>query len=132
MMPLTVGKPKILVVEDEPFLLDSMIIILSSEDYEVSGASNGQMALESIAASLPDLVISDVMMPVMDGYQLINHLRADAKTVALPVIVLSGRVDETFVEQGLAIGATTFIKKPFEINEFLAAVSRVFANIKPQ
>jgi len=70
-------------------------------------------------------------MPLMDGYQLISHLRANPKTVALPVIVLSGRVDETFVEEGLAMGVTSFIKKPFDINEFLAAVSRVFANSKP-
>ena len=125
------GKPTILVVEDEPFLLDSMMLILTSVEYEVIGAANGHTALEKLTANVPDLLITDVMMPHMDGYQLIGHMRANPKTAAIPVIVLSGRVDDEFIQEGLALGATAFIRKPFDIDELLNQVSRVFANIKP-
>jgi CheY-like chemotaxis protein len=108
-----------------------MMLILQSVGYIVGGATNGLTALDKLAVSIPDLLITDVMMPEMDGYQLIGHLRANPVTAALPIIVLSGRVDETFIQHGLAIGATAFIRKPFDIDELLDAVSRVFANTNP-
>lgn len=116
----------ILVVEDEPSLLESIVDILTFEGYNVSGAKNGRLALEKIQEQIPNLIITDVMMPEMDGYQLVEQIRSNPATAATPIILLSGHVNAEFINGGLALGANMFIKKPFGLDELVHAVNQFY------
>lgn len=116
---------RVLVVEDEPSLLESIVDILTFEGHSVTGVKNGKLALAYIHTHLPDIVISDVMMPEMDGYQLVKIMRDDPVTAATPVILLSGHTDPDFINQGLALGANLFIKKPFQLEDLVNAMDRI-------
>lgn len=116
---------RVLVVEDEPSLLESIVDILTFEGHTVAGVKNGKLAVEYIQAYLPDIVITDVMMPEMDGYQLVKVIRDDPLTAATPVILLSGHTDPDFIREGLALGANLFIKKPFKLEDLVNAMDRI-------
>ena len=112
----------ILVVEDEASIRDNVVRILRLEGFEVLEAENGQIGLDLARAHRPDLVLSDVMMPVMDGHQLLEALRADPLTTALPFIFLSARTERTDRRKGMNLGADDYIGKPFSRDELLEAV----------
>jgi hypothetical protein len=101
--------------------------LLENSDYQVSAAVDGHEALTAIRAELPDLVISDVMMPGMDGLQLVAALRAESRTAAVPVLLLSARAGQEASIEGLQAGADDYLVKPFSAAELLA---RVRANIE--
>jgi DNA-binding response OmpR family regulator len=86
---------------------------LLSQDWEVETAANGAIALELIQQRLPDLVLSDVMMPEMDGFQLLHALRTDPLTKSIPIILLSARAGEEATIEGLESGANDYLIKPF-------------------
>ncbi|NNC22031.1 response regulator [Corallococcus exiguus] len=95
---------------------------LLADRFEVTLAANGLEALESCRARMPDLVISDVMMPELDGFGLLRRLREDPTTVHVPVILLSARAGEEATVEGLRMGATDYLVKPFSARELLARV----------
>jgi two-component system, cell cycle response regulator len=112
----------ILVADDEPINRSLIQRRLERAGYHVLTAQNGQEAVEIARASLPDIVILDVMMPVMDGLEACRLIKADASTRDIPVIFLSAR-DETDVKvSGLSLGANDYISKPFKAEELLARV----------
>jgi two-component system, cell cycle response regulator len=112
----------ILVADDEPINRSLIQRRLERAGYHVLTAQNGQEAVEKTRASLPDIVILDVMMPVMDGLEACRLIKADASTRDIPVIFLSAR-DETDVKvSGLSLGANDYISKPFKAEELLARV----------
>jgi diguanylate cyclase (GGDEF)-like protein len=112
----------ILVADDEPINRSLIQRRLERAGYTVLTAQNGQEAVEKTRASLPDIVILDVMMPVMDGLEACRLIKADASTRDIPVIFLSAR-DETDVKvSGLSLGANDYISKPFKAEELLARV----------
>jgi PAS domain S-box-containing protein len=100
---------------------------LLSQRYEVEAVSNGMAALAAVRQRLPDLVLTDVMMPELDGFELLRQLRTDPQTQELPIILLSARAGEESCIEGLEAGADDYLIKPFSARELLA---RVEANLK--
>ncbi len=121
-------KPTILVVEDN-LELQAYIQIVLQEHYKVLLAENGQAALDKLAAANQiDLIISDLMMPVMDGYQLLEKLKDDKATQQLPVIMLTARAEKDDRLKALRIGVDDYLTKPFDEEELLARINNLLAN----
>jgi adenylate cyclase len=105
---------KILIVDDEPFNVDYLEQELEELGYATISAGNGQEALETVRAELPDLVLLDIMMPVMDGFTVLSHLKADVSLRDIPVIIISAMNDLKSVVHGISQGAEDYLPKPFE------------------
>jgi PAS domain S-box-containing protein len=117
---------RVLLADDNADLRDYVGRLLNARGYEVEAVQDGQAALEAARAHRPDLVLTDVMMPVMDGFSLLAAIRADAALADLPVIMLSARAGEEAQVEGLQAGADDYLAKPFSAREMLA---RVAANL---
>ncbi len=118
-------KSHVLIVEDDPTSINVLETLLRREGYDVSVAFNGLQALEVAHKVLPDLVISDVMMPKMDGFSLCQHLRADEKLATVPIILLTALDDRRSRLQGLELGADDFISKPLHLIELRARIRTI-------
>lgn len=114
---------KILIVDDEPFNVDYLEQELEGLDCEVISASNGQEALEKVRDAAPDLVLLDIMMPVMDGFTVLSQLKAEASTRDIPVVIISASNDLKSVVKGIQMGAEDYLPKPFEPTLLHARVS---------
>ncbi len=114
-------KPRVLVVDDNPDMRDHIESILSRQ-YNVVTASNGVEALEAARRRTPDLVLSDIMMPVMDGIQVLARLRENPKFNTIPIILLSARAGEEARIEGIDTGADDYLVKPFSSRELLARI----------
>lgn len=116
----------LLVVEDVPNILEMLSVTLRFKGYPVITAQNGEEALEIIAKERPALIITDILMPKMDGYAFVQKLRTDIKTHDIPIIFLSATYitpeDKTFA---LSLGASRFIEKPIDTEEFLLTVAEL-------
>ncbi len=116
----------LLIVEDVPNILDFLEVTLKFKGYEVLKARNGQEALDAMQEKRPALIITDILMPKMDGFTLLYHLRTDPSTRDIPVVFLSATYiapeDKAFA---MAIGATRFIEKPIDTEEFLLTVAEL-------
>jgi DNA-binding response OmpR family regulator len=116
----------ILVVDDERDILRVVEHGLTIHGYAVITAGTGREALEHIAFEQPDVVVLDIMMPVMDGFQVLQQIRNTPKTAELPVILLTAKTEEASVAKGWREGADLYLVKPFEINELIACVEAIF------
>jgi adenylate cyclase len=114
--------PDILIVDDMPANLSLLSSMLTAQGYEVRAAINGAMALMSAAASPPDLILLDVSMPRMDGYEVCRRLRADPRTADIPVIFLSAMTGVGDKVAAFEAGGVDYVTKPFELREVLARV----------
>ncbi len=103
---------RILYVDDDPILREFAVVNLATDRASVDTAADGRAALAAIAGEPPDLVLLDLDMPEMDGFQVLESLRADPKFRDLPVIVVTGREDVEAVDRAFAVGATSFVVKP--------------------
>ena len=117
----TGAKPKLLIVDDQTINVQLLFDAFQG-DYQVSMATSGAMALETCARELPDLVLLDVMMPDMDGYEVCQSLKADTLTAGIPVIFVTAHTDDASEKRGLEIGAVDFISKPINIKVVRARV----------
>ena len=115
--------PRILIVDDEPYNVDYLQQELSDRDFELIAAFDGRAALEKIRAASPDLVLLDIMMPVMDGFAVLAQIKADAATRDIPVIVISANDDLKSVVKGIQMGADDYLPKPFEPTILHARIS---------
>lgn len=106
--------PKILIVDDEPFNVDYLEQELQERGYQTVSARNGQQALAQVHAENPDLVLLDIMMPVMDGFQVLARLNENANTRDVPVIIISAMSDMASVVKGIQQGAEDYLPKPFD------------------
>lgn len=113
---------QILLIDDDPNLVLLVKDYLEYQGYEVMTAENGQQALQVLAESTPQMVICDVMMPEMDGYTFVKHLRNDPKTSWLPVLFLSAKGQSQDRIRGLDTGADVYMVKPFEPEELVAQI----------
>ncbi|MBX3086831.1 MAG: response regulator transcription factor [Anaerolineae bacterium] len=120
---------KILIVEDEATLAETLAENLTEEGYAVSVARDGETGLAKIRAELPDLVILDVMLPILDGLSVCRIVRKDPSTVHIPIIMLTMRGTEVDKIVGLESGADDYITKPFGLGEFLARVRAVMRRV---
>jgi serine phosphatase RsbU (regulator of sigma subunit) len=114
---------KIIIVDDEPFNVDYLEQELEDLGYAIVSASNGQQALDRIHAEAPDLVLLDIMMPVMDGFEVLARLKANPATRDIPVIVISAMNDLQSVVKGIKLGADDYLPKPFEPTLLHARIS---------
>jgi two-component system chemotaxis response regulator CheY len=114
------GPRRVLVVDDDPDILDALSEILEVEGYDVRRARNGREALQRISEGRPDLILLDLMMPVMDGWEFARTLGPVARP---PIVVLSA--DRNVSQKANEIGAVGWLAKPFELTELLALVRRV-------
>src|SRR5579862_4959681 len=103
---------RILFVDDDPILREFAVVNLASEHAQVDTAKDGVAALEAIEANTPDIVLLDLEMPTLDGFGVLQALRADARWRDLPVIVVTGREDVDAVDRAFGAGATSFVVKP--------------------
>ena len=117
---------RVLVVDDDRVIQQLLEVNLELEGYEVvATAADGKEALEKIAELKPDLVILDIMMPKMDGLEVCRRLRADPDLAKIPVILLSARAQDMDIREGLEIGASAYLTKPFDPVELLEVVGRL-------
>ena len=117
---------KVVCVEDEPEMIDLMQLILSRKGFAVTGAHGGIEGLETIRAEKPDLVLLDLMMPEMDGWQVYQQLKADPETADIPVIVVTAKAQNIDKVLGLHIAKVDdYIPKPFSLQELVDRVEAV-------
>jgi putative two-component system response regulator len=114
--------PHLLLVEDNDSLLEAMRDILEAEGYRVSCAANGREALTAFEHEAPDLIVSDVMMPHLDGFGLLKAVRARSDGVAVPFLFLSARTEQAATSQARLLGADDYLFKPFDPDELSVAV----------
>ena len=121
-------KKKILVVDDEDDILNFLELVLGEKGFDVVTASGGQEALTRAQLEHPDLVLLDIMMPQMDGWEVLKLLRVDEETSEIPVAMLSARTEARDRVQGLQEGAIDYICKPFSLQELLGKIEAIFQN----
>lgn len=120
---------KILVIEDQPQMRKNICLILEMENFQVISADNGRSGLEMIRQEHPDLVLCDVTMPVMDGQEVLQELRAESLTATLPFIFLTANGEQTDIRRGMNLGADDYLTKPVAREDLLAAIkSRLARN----
>src|SRR5579864_693230 len=117
---------KILMIEDDPSILTQTLDLLQIQDFDVIGAKDGLIGLQRAREFLPDLIISDIRMPGLDGYEVLAELRKDPVTASIPFIFLTAQVDMANVRDGMAAGADDYVTKPFGIFDLVAAISARF------
>ncbi|MFZ3167213.1 MAG: response regulator [Candidatus Methanoperedens sp.] len=115
---------KILVVDDEKWIVNALKMSLESDNYKVIEAYTGDGAIRKVHGEAPDLILLDIMLPDMTGYEICNKLRKDPLTRSIPIIMLTG-MGETGRIAGLELGADEYITKPFDLNELKAKIRAV-------
>lgn len=116
---------KVLVVDDDPAILRLLNQSLELEGYSVSTATDGEEALAELPRSEPDVVVLDVMMPKLNGFDVLERIRRDPKTATLPVILLTAKSSKEDVWEGWQRGVDYYMTKPFDIDELLRFISYV-------
>ncbi|WP_419164875.1 response regulator [Candidatus Palauibacter sp.] len=129
---VTMPDAQILVVDDEPDILSVLVYHLSREGYRVTTAVNGQGALTTAQAEHPDLIILDLMLPGMDGYEVLQRLRKADRTESIPVILLTARREEEERVKGFEVGADDYITKPFSARELTLRVEALLRRSKAE
>jgi DNA-binding NarL/FixJ family response regulator len=120
---------RLLVVDDDPGLLLAVSDTLRAEGYDVATARRGADALVRVAEALPDLIISDIRMPGMDGYQLVRNLRSNARTRLVPIVFLSAKDETADRIEGFRTGVDAYITKPFDSEELAAIVAGILNRV---
>lgn len=121
---------RLLVVDDEPNLLRAVAACLKAGGYEVSTARSGREALVQLAEAVPDLVVSDVRMPGMDGYQLARQLRGSPRTALVPIVFLTAKDETADRIEGFRAGVDAYLTKPFEPEELIAVVNGILNRVE--
>ncbi|HEU4767145.1 MAG TPA: response regulator transcription factor [Pyrinomonadaceae bacterium] len=121
---------RLLVVDDEPNLLRAVAACLKAEDYEVSTARSGHEALLQLAEAVPDLIISDIRMPGMDGYKLARQLRGSPRTALVPIVFLTAKDETADRIEGFRAGVDAYLTKPFEPGELIAVVNGILNRVE--
>ena len=121
----------ILVVDDDPVIQRLLTVNFEMEGYRVTTAGDGVDGLAQIAADRPDLVLVDVKMPRMDGLEVVRRLKADDRTSAIPLILLSAKAQSTDISAGMDSGADDYVTKPFDPLELLDKVAALIGPAEP-
>jgi DNA-binding response OmpR family regulator len=120
---------KILVVDDEDDILHFLELVLREKGYDIVTASGGHEALTRAQVERPDLILLDIMMPQMDGWEVLKLLRVDEDTAQIPVAMLSARTEAKDRVQGLQEGAVDYICKPFSLHELVGKIEGIFTEM---
>jgi DNA-binding response OmpR family regulator len=116
---------RILIVDDEPNIVISLEFLMKREGFEVEIATDGEAALRSLAERIPDLVVLDVMLPKMNGFDVCRQIRADSRLQGLKILMLTARGRDTEIAKGLGLGADVYVTKPFSTKELVVQVKRL-------
>ncbi len=122
--------PKILVIEDQPEIRSNLLELLDAENFQTYAAEDGSEGVQTAQEHLPDLIICDVMMPELDGYDVLNLLRQDSKTAMIPFIFLTAKATGGDLRKGMDLGADDYLTKPFTRTELLSAINARLSKIK--
>ena len=118
---------RVLVCDDDPVILRLIQVNLELEGIQVLLADNGERAIEIATAEHPDLVILDIMMPKLDGYETCARLKGAEGTKDIPVVFLSAKAQQADIDKGLAYGVSEYLTKPFDPDDLVDAVKRLLA-----
>jgi DNA-binding NarL/FixJ family response regulator len=121
---------RLLIVDDEPKLLRAVAVDLKGEGYDVATARSGAEALVSVAQRLPDLIVSDVRMPGMDGYELARRLRQNQSTALVPIVFLTAKDQTKDRIEGFRTGVDAYLTKPFEPDELVAVIASILSRVE--
>jgi DNA-binding NarL/FixJ family response regulator len=121
---------RLLIVDDEPKLLRAIALDLKGEGYDVSTARSGNEALVSVAQRLPDLIVSDIRMPEMDGYALARRLRQNQSTGLVPIVFLTAKDTTADRIEGFRTGVDAYLTKPFDPDELLAVIASILSRVE--
>ena len=121
-------KKKILIVDDDPITINLLRLILEPAGYETCSAQNGVDALKMVAETTPDIILLDIMMPIMDGLTVCKELRTQAETKTLPILILSTNALASSVKAVMAAGATKYLFKPISRDNLIQEVNRAISN----
>lgn len=119
------ARTRILIVDDEPDILELVQYNLSKAQYDVAGVASGEEALEQVHTTPPDLVVLDLMLPGVDGFEVCKALKQDARTGTIPIVMLTARGEEADIVAGLELGADDYLTKPFSPRILLARIRAV-------
>ena len=114
---------RILVIEDQPDMRENLVMILEMENYSVSHAEDGRGGLDLAQKEIPDLVLCDVMLPDLNGHEVLRTLRTDPKTARIPFIFLTGKGERKDQRAGMNLGADDYLIKPVTASDLLASVA---------
>ncbi len=121
---------KILVVDDERHIVRLVEVNLARAGYDVVSAYDGVEALEKVKSEKPDMIVLDVMMPRMDGFEVLKRLQADPETQDIPVIMLTAKAQDADIFRGWSSGVSSYLTKPFNPRELLTFVERIFQSLE--
>lgn len=113
---------KILIVDDDPNLREDLKDVLEMCDYEVSSAENGEEGLKAVEINNPDLIISDIAMPVMDGYEFLSELQKNVQHASIPFLFVTAKGQYSELRKGMSLGADDYIFKPYDLNDLLRTI----------
>jgi DNA-binding response OmpR family regulator len=113
---------KVLIADDEPAILMSLEFLMRKNGFEVYIARNGAEALQLLGVHTPDVVLLDIMMPDIDGYELCEHIRSQEKTRQTKVIFISAKSRKVDIEKGMEVGADLYVTKPFSTRDLLKKI----------
>jgi len=128
----TVSRGRILVVDDEIYIVHILDFSLGMEGYEVVTALDGEQALEKVRECRPDLIVLDIMMPKMDGYETCKALKSDKETADIPVILLSAKGRNVDQQTGFEVGAEDYITKPFSPRKLVDRINAILNQHREQ
>jgi len=127
MAEAAVSKKKILVVEDEQALLTLQSMLLSIEGYTVEGVMDGQTALDVVETMKPDLILLDIMLPEVDGFQVCRQLKSNEATRHIPIIILTAKKSKEDLSMGEQVGADMYITKPYKTSMVIKAIQKLLS-----
>ena len=119
------GKGKVLVVDDEVYILHILDFSLGAEGFEVLTANNGELGIEKAKQEKPDLIVLDIMMPVLDGYETCRRLKQQAETKDIPVVLLTAKGRDVDKRLGYEVGAIDYIVKPFSPSRLIERIEEI-------
>lgn len=120
---------RILIVDDEPNIVLALELLMKKEGFEVHTVDDGEKAFHAVREFLPDLVLLDIMMPKMDGYEVCQRIRSDASMKSVRIVMLTAKGREVEKEKGLALGADSYITKPFSTREVVSKVKELLTDM---
>ena len=119
------AKKHILLVEDEPSVIELINIFLSRRGYEIFNVADGAEVINQVRAVKPDLIILDIMLPKLNGFEVCGQIKSDPALKHIPVMILSALVQKSEIEMGIRMGADLYMTKPFQNSELLANIEKL-------
>lgn len=117
---------KILVVDDDPYILMSLEFLMKKNGYDVMVARNGIEALEIVEKQIPHIILLDIMMPDVDGYEICKHIKKSKTLSNCKIVFMSAKTKEADIKKGYDLGASLYIKKPFSTRELVKEIASLF------